>query len=550
MARSDAAPAPSLIVAAARCGAWRCSSCRREPRARRPPSGWFALGASLAEFAATLVAVVPLRSGAAPTSRWSSASPGSRRSASSTPWASTASACFLVVLTGFLTPLALLAVLAVGAQEGQGVLAPSCSLLESAMIGVFLSLDLFLFYVFWDAMLIPMYFLIGVWGDERRIYAAVKFILYTMAGSVLMLVAILGLAVLHSDVDRAPTASTYEACSRCSSRRAPQTLALPGVRPRLRDQGAAVPVPHVAARRARRGADRRLGDPGRRAAEDGHLRPAALRVPAVPGRRRARSRPCIAVLAVIGIVYGALVAMVQPDLKKLVAYSSVSHLGFVVLGICAMNVQGVQGAVYQMLNHGVSTGALFLIVGMLSERRHTRLIAEFGGLKNVMPRLVGRVPGRHAVVDRPAGPERLRRRVPDPARRVPVEPVVGGRRRDRRDPLGRLHAVDVPARELRRRDEPEERGPEGPERARVVRCSCPPVVMAVVHGRGAVGVPEPDEAGRRAHRVARWPRPGRPGWCAAHRRRSGQAPSRASGRHGGAMRGGRRCASCPSSARP
>ena len=125
-------------------------------------------------------------------------------------------------------------------------------------------------------------------------------------------------------------------------------------------------------------------------------------------------------LAVIGIVYGALVAMVQPDMKKLVAYSSVSHLGFVVLGICAMNVQGVQGAVYQMLNHGVSTGGLFLIVGMLSDRRHTRLIAEFGGLKNVMPRLVGRVPDHHAVVDRPARPERVRRRVPDPARRVPV----------------------------------------------------------------------------------------------------------------------------------
>ena len=111
--------------------------------------------------------------------------------------------------------------------------------------------------------------------------------------------------------------------------------------------------------------------------------------------------------------------MVQPDMKKLVAYSSVSHLGFVVLGIAAMNTQGVQGAVYQMLNHGVSTGGLFLIVGMLSDRRHTRLIAEFGGLKRVMPHLVAVVSDRHAVVDRSAGPERLRRRVPDPARRVP-----------------------------------------------------------------------------------------------------------------------------------
>ena len=121
--------------------------------------------------------------------------------------------------------------------------------------------------------------------------------------------------------------------------------------------------------------------------------------------------------------------MVQPDMKKLVAYSSVSHLGFVVLGIAAMNTQGVQGAVYQMLNHGISTGGLFLIVGMLSDRRHTRLIAEFGGLKQVMPRLVAVVPDRHAVVDRAAGAERVRRRVPDPARRVPVEPARSRRSR-------------------------------------------------------------------------------------------------------------------------
>ena len=158
-----------------------------------------------------------------------------------------------------------------------------------------------------------------------------------------------------------------------------------------------------------------------------------------------------ALLAVIGIIYGALVAMVQPDMKKLVAYSSVSHLGFVVLGLCAMNVQGVQGAVYQMLNHGVSTGGLFMIVGMLSDRRHTRLISEFGGLKAVMPRLVAALPAHHAVVDRAAGDERLRRRVPDPARRLPLEPAADRVRRDRRDPLGGLHAVDVPARELRRR---------------------------------------------------------------------------------------------------
>ena len=163
--------------------------------------------------------------------------------------------------------------------------------------------------------------------------------------------------------------------------------------------------------------------------------------------------PYLATLAVIGIIYGALVAMVQPDMKKLVAYSSVSHLGFVVLGIAAMNAQGVQGAVYQMLNHGVSTGGLFLIVGMLSDRRHTRLIAEYGGLKKVMPHLVAAFLHRHAVVDRPAGAERLRRRVPDSARRVPLGPAHGRVRGDRRDPVGDLHAVDVPAGELRTGDQ-------------------------------------------------------------------------------------------------
>ncbi len=324
------------------------------------------------------------------------------------------------------------------------------------MMGVFVSLDLFLFYVFWDAMLIPMYFLIGIWGYDRRIYAAVKFILYTMAGSVLMLLAILGLAYLHSTATGAYSfdlLKLYDAADAA----APAVLVLPRVRAGVRDQGAAVSVPHLAARRARRGADRRLGDPGRRAAEDGHLRPRAVRVPAVPARGRRSSRRIWRCSPSIGIIYGALVAMVQPDMKKLVAYSSVSHLGFVVLGIAAMNTQGVQGAVYQMLNHGVSTGGLFLIVGMLSDRRHTRLIAEFGGLKKVMPRLVAvflivtlssiGLPGLNGFVGEfliLLGAFRW-------------DPRAGGVRGDRRDPVGDLHALDVPARELRAGDEREER---------------------------------------------------------------------------------------------
>ena len=161
--------------------------------------------------------------------------------------------------------------------------------LEAAMIGVFVSLDLFLFYVFWDAMLIPMYFLIGIWGYDRRIYAAVKFILYTMAGSVLMLVAIIGLAYLHSEATGSYSFDLLELYD-ARHRAGDAALVLPRVRAGVRDQGAAVPVPHLAARRARRGADRRLGHPGRRAAEDGHLRPGAVRVPAVPGGGRASSR--------------------------------------------------------------------------------------------------------------------------------------------------------------------------------------------------------------------------------------------------------------------
>ncbi len=335
------------------------------------------------------------------------------------------------------------------------------------MLGVFVSIDLFLFYVFWDAMLIPMYFLIGIWGYERRIYAAVKFILYTMAGSVLMLLAIIGLACAHAAATGASELQPARALQAARCRRPTADVVLPRLRAGVRDQGAAVPVPHLAARRARRGADRRLGDPRRRPAEDGHLRAAPLRVPALPRRRRSTSRPASALLAVIGIIYGALVAMVQPDMKKLVAYSSVSHLGFVVLGLCAMNVQGVQGAVYQMLNHGVSTGGLFMIVGMLSDRRHTRLISEFGGLKAV-DAAAGRcfllitlssiaLPGMNGFV----GEFLILLGV------VPLGPAAHRLRRDRRHSLGRLHAVDVPARELRRAHQREEPHAAGSHAARM-----------------------------------------------------------------------------------
>src|SRR3954471_16251277 len=290
----------------------------------------------------------------------------------------------LLVLTGFLTPLALL-----GSWESvhkqTRAFCVFVLLLESAMIGVFISLDLFLFYVFWDAMLIPMYFLIGIWGYDQRIYAAIKFMLYTMAGSVLMLVAILGLAYMH----QAATGSySFDLLKLYALDIAPRTqmwfflafaLAF-AIKVPLFPFHTWLPDAHVQAPTAGSvilaGVLLKMGTYG-------FVRFAFPLFPIAA----AYFAPWIGVLAVIGIIYGALVAMVQPDMKKLVAYSSVSHLGFVVLGICAMNVNGMQGAVYQMLAHGVSTGGLFLIVGMLSDRRHTRLISEFGGLKKVMPRL-------------------------------------------------------------------------------------------------------------------------------------------------------------------
>ncbi len=291
----------------------------------------------------------------------------------------------LIVLTGFLTPLALLSSWQ-SVERKVKEFSIFILLLESAMLGVFASLDLFLFYVFWDAMLIPMYFLIGIWGYDQGVYAAIKFILYTMAGSVLMLVAIIALAMLHS----AQQGSYSFDLLRLYQLQIPVStqiwlfLAFAvafAIKVPLFPFHTWLPDAHVQAPTAGSvilaGVLLKMGTYGL----------VRFAFPLFP-EAATMFAPYIAGLAVIGIIYGALVAMVQPDLKKLVAYSSVSHLGFVVLGICAMNIQSMQGALLQGLNHGVSTGALFLIVGMLSDRRHTRLIAEFGGLKDVMPRLV------------------------------------------------------------------------------------------------------------------------------------------------------------------
>ena len=289
---------------------------------------------------------------------------------------------FLLVLTGFLTPLALLTSWK-SIHTSQKLFSFFMLALETAMLGVFVSLDLFLFYIFWDAVLIPMYFLIGIWGYDRRIYAAVKFILYTMVGSILMLIAIIGLAYAHASTAGTPTFDVLELYGAVLPWGLEKwfflafTLAFV-IKVPLFPFHTWLPDAHVEAPTAGSvilaGVMLKMGTYGL-------LR---FSFPLFPNAAHLFA-PWLAVLAVIGIIYGALVAMVQPDLKKLVAYSSVSHLGFVVLGLCVMNVNGVEGAVYQMLNHGVSTGGLFMIVGMLSDRRHTRLIAEFGGLKGVMP---------------------------------------------------------------------------------------------------------------------------------------------------------------------
>ncbi len=299
----------------------------------------------------------------------------------------------LVVLTGFIMPLAILSSFRSHVLEERGrvrLYFIFMLLLEWAMIGVFVAQDLFLFYIFWEVTLVPMYFLIGIWGAEQRVYAAVKFFLYTMAGSILMLLAILFLG------SRAGTFALPELIAMVES----GALELPFTG--LLSSGSvqsflflgffvafAIKVPiwplhswlpdaHVQAPTAGSvilaGVLLKMGTYGL----------VRFNLPLFPEASVAWA-PAIAVLAVIGIIYGAWVSYAQKDVKKLVAYSSVSHLGFVVLGIFALNAQGIEGGLLQMVNHGISTGGLFLVVGMLYERRHTKAIDAFGGVWKVMP---------------------------------------------------------------------------------------------------------------------------------------------------------------------
>ena len=256
-------------------------------------------------------------------------------------------------------------------------------ILTTGMLGVFFALDLFVFYVFWELMLVPMYFLIGVWGGEQRIYAAVKFFLYTFIGGLLMLVGILALYFYHERATGAYTTSLADLIALDIPADLQLGLFLAfaiafAIKVPMFPFHTWLPDAHVQAPTAGSvilaGVLLKMGTYG-------FYR---FAMPLFPEAAR-DALPWIAGLAVVGIIYGAMVALVQPNVKKLVAYSSVSHLGFVMLGLFALNATGVQGSVIQMINHGVSTGALFFICGMLYERRHTYEIESFGGLSAVMP---------------------------------------------------------------------------------------------------------------------------------------------------------------------
>lgn len=290
---------------------------------------------------------------------------------------------FLIMITTLLTPIALLSSWNSITQSLKGFLI-SMLTLEIGIIGVFVSLDLFLFYVFWEVMLIPMYFLIGIWGGENRIYAAVKFIIYTMFGSLLMLVGIFVLYHISGNQLGKPTTDLLMLYQLDIPYNLQFWLFLAfalsfAIKVPLFPFHTWLPDAHVEAPTA---ASVILAGVLLKMGGYGLLR---FCLPLFPDAT-VDMIPYILTLAVFGgIIYGALVAMVQPDMKKLVAYSSVSHMGFVVLGIFVLNQQGVQGAILHMINHGLSTGALFILVGFIYERRHTRLISDYGGIAKVMP---------------------------------------------------------------------------------------------------------------------------------------------------------------------
>ena len=283
----------------------------------------------------------------------------------------------LVLLTTFLTPISILSTWT-AVEDRVKEFMIFFLMLEVGMVGVFLSLDLFLFYVFWEFTLVPMYFLIGIWGGANRVYAAVKFFLYTMAGSILMLLAILWLGITQGTFSVPELIATASIPANIQIWLFLAFAAAFAIKVPMWPLHSWLPDAHVEAPTAGSvilaGVLLKMGTYG-------FLR---FNLSLFPDAS-VRLAPWIAVLAVIGIFYGAMVSYAQKDAKKLVAYSSVSHLGFVMLGLFAINLQGIEGGILQMINHGISTGALFLVVGMIYERRHTRDMDAFGGLWKVMP---------------------------------------------------------------------------------------------------------------------------------------------------------------------
>jgi NADH-quinone oxidoreductase subunit M len=353
------------------------------PYARERHYKWIALGVSLLTFALSLLMLTaPI--GAGETNAF--------HFVRDVPWIASIGARYhlgvdgmslwLVLLTTLLVPISILSSWRAVEKKELAFYAFILAL-ESAMIGVFVALDLLLFYLFFEASLIPMFFLIGVWGGKQRLYASVKFFIYTMAGSLLMLAAIIALWYVFHTFDYPTILAALQADPRRLPDDWPFWLFLAfafafSIKVPVFPLHTWLPDAHTEAPTAGSvilaGVLLKMGTYGLM----------RFNFALFPEQARAWAGVFI-VLAVIGIIYGALVAMVQPDVKRLVAYSSVSHMGFVILGMFSFTEWGMQGALYQMLNHGVSTGALFLLVGMIYERRHTRQISDFGGISKPMP---------------------------------------------------------------------------------------------------------------------------------------------------------------------
>ena len=283
----------------------------------------------------------------------------------------------LLLLTTFLTPISILSTWTAIEERVKDFMI-FFLLLEIGMNGVFLAQDLFLFYIFWEFTLVPMYFIIGIWGGPRRIYAAIKFFLYTMAGSILMLLAILWLGIYGGTFSVPDLIAQHNIPVNVQGWLFLAFAAAFAIKVPMWPLHSWLPDAHVEAPTAGSvilaGVLLKLGTYGFLRFNLGLFPEATV-----------RAAPWIALLATIGIIYGAAVSYAQADVKKLVAYSSVSHLGFVMLGLFALNSQGVQGAILQMINHGLSTGALFLLVGMIYEQTHTRELKVYGGLWKVTP---------------------------------------------------------------------------------------------------------------------------------------------------------------------